>query len=132
MFFDIINSIIYLAVAHLISLGCLAVTGINLKKLTDEQAVLNWVNAYRKKHYIPFSGWLRNTVFNIKVGYGVLLVFLPMKAAWILPCSAFIAWYITPVDMETVRTILLINLVYNAVLGLGILITPKYKVAAAS
>lgn len=128
MLLDILNSIIYLLVAHFISLGCLAVFGINLKKLPDEQSVLDWVNAYREKYYIPFSGWMRNTVFNIKVGYGVLLTFLPTKAAWVLPGSAFIAWYITPVDMEITNAILLINLVYNAALGLGVLIAPKYKV----
>lgn len=132
MLYDILNTIIYLLVAHFISLGCLAVAGINLKKLPEDQSVLDWVNAYRKKHYIPFSGWLRNTVFNIKVGYGVLLAFLPTKAAWILPGSALIAWYITPVDLETTNAILLINLVYNVALGLGILITPKYKVVPAS
>lgn len=36
-------------------------------------------------------------------------------------------WYITPVDMEITRELLLINLVYNTLLGIGALVTPKYK-----
>ena len=70
MLLDILNSVIYLLVAYFISLGCLAVFGINLKKLPDEQSVLDWVNAYREKYYIPFSGRMRNNVSTNKNSMG--------------------------------------------------------------
>lgn len=66
-------------------------------------------------------------MFYIKQGIIGAFALTPAKAALVLPTTALLAWYITPADMEITRGLLLINLVYNTLLGIGALVTPKYK-----
>ena len=127
MLFDILNSIIYLVTAQLLQLGGCLVAGIKLHGRYDPD-VLEWVGHYYRKHYDPYRGGkIADILFFIKVGMLGTFSLMSTKAVLVLPTTALLAWYITPVDMEIIRTLLLINLGYNVVLGIGALVTPKYK-----
>lgn len=127
MLYDIINSIIYLVAAQVLHLGGCLIADIKLRNKNDPE-LLEWASSYCKEHYSPYRGGkLQNILFYIKAGLIGGFALTPAKAVLVLPTTALLAWYITPADMEITRTLLLINLVYNAVLGVGALVTPKYK-----
>lgn len=127
MLTDILNSVIYLLTAQLLHLGGCLIAGIKLRGQYDPQ-LLEWVGSYCKEHYSPYrEGKLQNFLFCLKAGMVGAFALTPAKAVAVLPTTALLAWYITPVDMEITRGLLLINLVYNTLLGIGALVTPKYK-----
>lgn len=127
MLLDILNSVIYLLTAQLLHLGGCLIADIKLRTRNDPQ-LLEWAGSYCKKHYSPYrEGKFQNFLFYIKAGIVGAFALTPAKAIAVLPTTALLAWYITPVDMEITRGLLLINLVYNTLLGIGALVTPKYK-----
>lgn len=126
MLLDILNSIIYLLTAQLLHLGGCFIAGIKLRSQYDPE-VLEWVGHYYEKNYSSYKGKIAEIVFYIKAGLIGLFSLTPAKAVVVLPTTALLAWYITPADMEFTKTLLLINLAYNVLLGIGALITPKYK-----
>lgn len=126
MLTDILNSVIYLLTAQLLHLGGCLIAGIKLRGQYDPE-VLEWVGQYYKKNYSSYKGKIAEIVFYIKAGLIGLFSLTPAKAVAVLPTTALLAWYITPVDMEITKGLLLINLVYNTLLGIGALVTPKYK-----
>lgn len=127
MLFDILNSIIYLLAAQLLHLGGCLIADIKLRTRNDPE-LLEWAGSYCKEHHSPYRGGeFQNFLFYIKAGIIGTFALTPAKAVAVLPTTALLAWYITPVDMEITRGLLLINLVYNTLLGIGALVTPKYK-----
>ena len=127
MLFDILNSIIYLLAAQLLHLGGCLVAGIKLRNRYDPE-IAEWISYYCKEHYSPYRGGkLQDILFYIRAGIVGAFALIPAKAVAVLPTTALLAWYITPADMEITRGLLLINLGYNVVLGIGALVTPKYK-----
>lgn len=127
MLTDILNSVIYLLTAQLLHLGGCLIADVKLRTRNDPE-LLEWAGSYCKEHYSPYRGSkLQNTLFYIKAGIIGAFALTPAKAVAVLPTTALLAWYITPVDMEITRGLLLINLVYNTLLGIGALVTPKYK-----
>ena len=127
MLTDILNSVIYLLTAQLLHLGGCLIADIKLRTRNDPQ-LLEWAGSYCKEHYSPYrEGKLQNFLFCLKAGIVGAFALTPAKAVAVLPTTALLAWYITPVDMEITRGLLLINLVYNTLLGIGALVTPKYK-----
>lgn len=127
MLFDILNSVLYLVTAQLLHLGGCLIADVKLRTRNDP-LLLEWAGSYCKEHYSPYGeGKLQNFLFYIKAGIVGAFALTPAKAVLVLPTTALLAWYITPVDMEITRGLLLINLVYNVVLGIGALVTPKYK-----
>lgn len=127
MLLDILNSVIYLLTAQLLHLGGCLIADVKLRTRNDPQ-LLEWAGSYCKEHYSPYrEGKLQNFLFCIRAGIVGAFVLTPAKAVLVLPTTALLAWYITPADMEITRGLLLINLVYNVLLGVGALVTPKYK-----
>ena len=127
MLFDILNSIIYLLAAQLLHLGGCLVANIKLRNRYDPE-ITEWIGYYCKEHHFSYSGSkLQNFLFYIKAGIVGTFALMPAKAVAALPTTALLAWYITPGDMEITRGLLLINLGYNVILGIGALVTPKYK-----
>lgn len=127
MLFDILNSIIYLLAAQLLHLGGCLVANIKLRNRYDPE-IAEWIEHYYKQHYTPYRGGkIADILFYIKVGFIGAFALMPAKAVAVLPTTALLAWYITPADMEITRGLLLINLAYNVVFGIGALVTPKYK-----
>lgn len=127
MLLDILNSVIYLLTAQLLHLGSCLIADVKLRTRNDPQ-LLEWAGSYCKEHYSPYrEGKLQNFLFCLKAGIIGAFALMPAKAVAVLPTTALLAWYITPVDMEITRGLLLINLVYNVILGVGALVTPKYK-----
>lgn len=132
MLTDILNSVIYLLTAQLLHLGGCLIADVKLRTCNDP-LLLEWVSFYCKEHYAPYGeGKLQNFLFYIKAGIIGAFALTPAKAVAVLPTTALLAWYITPVDMEITRGLLLINLVYNTLLGIGALVTPKYKPLATN
>ena len=126
MLTDILNSVIYLLTAQLLHLGGCLLSGIKLRSQYDPE-VLEWVGHYYKKNYSSYKGKITEILFFIKAGLIGLFTLTPAKAVAVLPTTALLAWYITPAEMEITRELLLINLGYNILLGIGALVTPKYK-----
>lgn len=127
MLTDILNSVIYLLTAQLLHLGGCLIADVKLRTRNDPE-LLEWAGSYCKEHYSPYRGGkLQNFLFYIKAGIIGAFALTPAKAVAVLPTTALMAWYITPVDMEFTKTLLLINLIYNVILGVGALVTPKYK-----
>lgn len=127
MLTDILNSVIYLLTAQLLHLGGCLIADVKLRTRNDPE-LLEWAGSYCKEHYAPYRGGkLQNTLFYIKAGIIGAFALTPAKAVLVLPTTALLAWYITPADMDITRGLLLINLVYNTLLGIGALVTPKYK-----
>ena len=127
MLLDILNSVIYLLTAQLLHLGGCLIADVKLRTRNDPQ-LLEWAGSYCKEHYALYGeGKLQNFLFYLKAGIVGAFALTPAKAVVVLPTTALLAWYITPVDMEITRGLLLINLVYNVILGVGALVTPKYK-----
>ena len=132
MLTDILNSVIYLLTAQLLHLGGCLIADVKLRTRNDPQ-LLEWAGSYCKEHHSPSgAGKLQNFLFYIKAGIIGAFALTPAKAVAVLPTTALLAWYITPVDMEFTKTLLLINLVYNVILGVGALVTPKYKPLATN
>lgn len=132
MLLDILNSVIYLLTAQLLHLGGCLIADVKLRTRNDP-LLLEWVGSYCKEHYAPYGeGKLQNFLFYIRAGIIGAFALTPAKSVAVLPTTALLAWYITPVDMEITRGLLLINLVYNTLLGIGALVTPKYKPLATN